>query len=505
MAAIAFALLAAATASVAASGSAPPPGNGGAGLPGPHGGAGLPSPHGTVLTIGGAATPRPISPGFLGLSLEYFAIPNYAGTNPSAVNPVFVQLVRNLAGGSPPVIRIGGDTTDESWWPTQGLSQPAGVNYDLSRGWMHITRSLATQLGARLILGINLEADSTAVAATEAKALLAGVGRRHVEALELGNEPELYGSFTWGSSGAPGRPKGYGFSAFQQDFAKIGDALPNVPLAGPAVGAAHWFRHIGAFLSAQRRVAITTVHRYPLQLCYIRPDKPEYPTVPNLLSAWSTRTLAGSVAAAVAASHARGVPVRVDEMNTISCGSVPDVAQSFTSAMWALDVLFRMASVGVDGVNIHTFPGATYELFTFSKAHGRWRATVAPEYYGLEMFAQAAPAGSRLLRVSESGLGGLPAWATRASDGTTRVVVMNTGSGARPITLRAARNKTSATLEFLQSDRRGVTLAGEGFGASTATGTPAGSHRAATVAATAGGYAFRVPAASAAMLTIPAA
>ncbi|MBV8998564.1 MAG: hypothetical protein JO304_05865 [Solirubrobacterales bacterium] len=503
MLAIALAFLAAPAASVSAGESAPPPGNGGAGLPGTHGGAGPPGPHGTVLAIGGPATPRPIAPGFLGLSLEYFSLPYYAGTNPRGVNPVFVQLIRNLAGSSPPVLRIGGDTTDESWWPAQGLSQPAGVNYALTAGWMQVTRSLATRLGARLILGVNLEADSTTIAATEAKALLAGVGRRHVEALELGNEPELYGRFTWGPSGAPGRPRAYGFSAFQQDFSKIADALPNVPLAGPAVGAPHWFRRISAFLSAHRRVTVTTVHRYPLQLCYVRPGEPDYPTVPHLLSTWSTRTLAGSVTAAVVASHARGLPVRVDEMNTVSCGSVPDVAQSFTSAMWALDVLFRMASVGVDGVNIHTFPGATYELFTFSQVHGRWRGTVAPEYYGLEMFAQAAPAGSRLLRVSESGASRLLAWATRARDGTTRVVVMNTSSIPHRISLRAAGNKATGTLELLQSDRQGVTLAGEGFGASTATGKPSGRHRAAKVAPTNGGYSFTVPAASAAMLTIP--
>ena len=63
-----------------------------------------PSPAATapVITVGGPATSRPIPPGFLGLSLEYFAIPSYAGTDPNAIDPVFVQLVRNLAGGQPP-------------------------------------------------------------------------------------------------------------------------------------------------------------------------------------------------------------------------------------------------------------------------------------------------------------------------------------------------------------------------------------------------------------------
>ena len=54
-----------------------------------------------VLAVGGPTTTQAIAPGFLGLSLEYWALPGYAGSNPSAVDPVFVQLIRNLAGWLP--------------------------------------------------------------------------------------------------------------------------------------------------------------------------------------------------------------------------------------------------------------------------------------------------------------------------------------------------------------------------------------------------------------------
>ena len=50
-----------------------------------------------LVTIGAPATTGTIPPGFLGLSLEYFAIEPYAGTNPSSIDPVFVQLIRNLS------------------------------------------------------------------------------------------------------------------------------------------------------------------------------------------------------------------------------------------------------------------------------------------------------------------------------------------------------------------------------------------------------------------------
>jgi hypothetical protein len=460
-----------------------------------------------VLTIGGPVASQAVAPGFLGLSLEYWAIPAYAGSDPSAIDAVFVQLIRNLAGGHPPALRIGGVTTDNSWWPAPGLGRPAGVTYSLTRRWIGVTRALASRLGARLILGINFEDDNSAVAAAEAKAILAGIGRRRVEALELGNEPELYGIFKWGVSGALGRPHGYDFAAFDQDFTRVAHALPNVPLAGPTNGADSWFRYLGRFLSDQPRVAVATLHRYPLQLCFVSPGQPNYPTIANLLAPNASRSLAASVAAAVRAAHAHRVSLRIDEMNTISCGDVPGVAQSFASALWALDVMFQMARVGVDGVNIHTFPGVGTSLFSFQRVRGRWRGVVEPEYYGLEMFAQAAPAGSRLLRVSPTGAPQLKAWATRAPDHTIRVVAINEGARTQVVAVRATGMKAIGTIERLQAPsiraRRDVTLAGQSFGANTATGLPAGPRRTRAVAPTAGDYVFRVPAGSAAMLTLP--
>jgi hypothetical protein len=138
-----------------------------------------------TITVQAGESERQVPAGFVGLSLEYPAVEGYAGTNPSALDPVFLQLVRNLVPGQAPVLRIGGDSTDRAWWPAPGLARPRGVTYAITKRWLQVTRALARALRARLVLGLNLEADSPALTTAEAGALLQGIGGGSVRALEL--------------------------------------------------------------------------------------------------------------------------------------------------------------------------------------------------------------------------------------------------------------------------------------------------------------------------------
>jgi hypothetical protein len=472
-----------------------------------------PTPAGSALslTVTGTPTGRAIPSGFLGLSLEYPAVEAYAGTNPNAVNPVFEQLIRNLTPGQAPNLRIGGDTTDWTWWPLPGVAKPPGIRYSLGNAWAGVTAALAHTLGAQLILGINLELNSQTDAATEARALVAGIGQGSIEALELGNEPELYGSFTWYKTASGrhvrGRRAGYDFSTYLPNFTQIAGGLPELPIAGPATGAPKWIPQLGRFLAAEPRVRVATIHRYPLQMCYFPAASPQYPSVAHILAPAASRGLADSVAPLVRAAHSRHVALRIDEMNTVSCGGAPGVSNAFASALWALDAVFQMARVGVDGVNIHTYPHAPYELFTFTHADGKWSGSVAPEYYGLLMFAKAAPAGSHLLSTS-GGLGNVREWATRAPDGTDHVVLINDYTAQpRTVDVRIAGAHGEATLERLRAPGihalTGVTIGGQSFGTTTDTGLLTGPSAVASVKPSNGGYVVRLPPASAAMLTLP--
>jgi len=453
----------------------------------------------------------PIQPGFVGLSMEYSAVPSYAGTAPRAPNPVFGQLIRDLAPGQSPVLRIGGNSTDHTWWPVAHVPRPPGVSYRLSQQWLADTRALAHRLDARLILGVDLEANDSALAAAEAHMLISGIGRRYVKALEIGNEPELYWKFPWyhTHSGRPvaGRRRSYSFAAFTRQFSQTRALLGTVPLAGPAVGAYDWLNHLRRFLTAEPTLGLVTFHRYPLNRCFTGPGSPLYPSVSSLLSPLASRGLAQGIGPYAAIAHSDRVAFRVDEMNSVACGGKAGVSNTFAAALWALDALFAMARAGADGVNFHTFPSARYALFTFQHGPGGWTGTVRPEYYGLLMFVRAAPPSSRLLRVSATGSDAVRAWATQSADGRIRLVLINADvtHGHLVSILRPSR-ATAASVERLQAPSArataGVTLAGQSIDVDTRTGALRGAVRSDPTTARGDRYELMLPPASAALVTI---
>ncbi|HEY5316777.1 MAG TPA: glycosyl hydrolase family 79 C-terminal domain-containing protein, partial [Solirubrobacteraceae bacterium] len=374
---------------------------------------------------------------------------------------------------------------------------------------------------ARLILGVGLEANQPRIAAVEARRLVSGVGRRYIAAFEIGNEPELYPVVPWYRRlhGAPipwyshlgtpvyARRRGYGPDAFYAEFSRTLRALPPLPVAGPATGLIPWLEGISRFLAPASRVRIVTWHAYGLNQCVTTPSSPQYPSVPNLLSPLASRGVVNGISPYVALAHDVGATFRIDEMNSVTCNGRLGVSNTFASALWVMDALFAIAADGVDGADIHTYPDAANGLFDFDRASGQWQAIVHPLYYGVMMFAQAAPAGSRLLRISSGPQDQVRAWATLAPDHRIRVLLINDSLRRSALALVQARGAAHpASIERLRASSAyatgGVTLGGESFGARTGTGElPPPEPQALTPRS--GAYAVSLPAASAALLTLP--
>ncbi len=443
--------------------------------------------------------------GYVGVSIEFNALHAYTGRGP--VNPILVGLLRALAPGQSPVIRIGGNSADRTWWPVRNTIPPSGVHYTLTPDWLAGAHALAAALNARMIPGVNLAADRPALAGAEARALVQGIGRRYIDSIEIGNEPDVYSMFPW-FSGRKGlsyyaRPRDYNAALFAQDFNRWATFMPNLPLAGPAYAELTWLDSLSQFIGSEPRLHEVTVHRYPLRACITDPIAPGFPTIPALLSDNSSYAMAQSLAPYVQVAHDAGRPFRVGEMNSAACTGRRGVSNTFAASLWVLDTLFNFAQIGVDGVNVHTLPGAPYELFSFTDTHG-WRAFVHPEYYGMLMFAQAFPPGAQLLPVSAPS-GPVKVWATRSPTGRVRIVLINKSTSTpASVSLSVPDAGGRASLEWLRapnaSSVAGVTLGGRSFGTSARSGT-LGSMKTTPITASGGAYSITVPAASAVMLT----
>ncbi len=461
---------------------------------------------------------RRIQAGFLGLSIEFQAIRSYTGNDAGHVNPVLVQLIKNLSPGQAPALRIGGDSTDMAWVPIRGVHPPAVVSYGLTPSWLATTAALARTLGARMTLGINLAANRRALAAAEARAYVSSFGRSAIAALEIGNEPNVYGKialFPTHSGHVKARSSRYDYPTFVRQFRRLAAALPaGLSLMGPALAAGpipdsgSWIDSMPGFLKRDRRVVALTVHRYPLRNCFVPPSNPQYPTISHLLASYATTGLVDSLKRWVAIAHAHRRALRVDELNSVACRGKTGVSDTFTSSLWMLNALFGLVRLGVDGVNVHTLPRSAYELFRFSRSDGRWRAFVTPVYYGMQMFAQATPPGSRLLPVSWGrGHAGVSIWATGAPDGRIRMVVINESrTRSQNVELQPPSSSlAAATVERLRAPavtaRQGVTLGGQTYGSQTETGLLGPLHATSLRARANGTYWVAVPRASAAMVT----
>ena len=390
------------------------------------------------------------------MSIEYSALSHYTGEDPAAVNPVFEQLLATSPPATPRCVRIGGNSSDSTWWPVPGMTKPKGINYTLTRRWLALARALATDTGAKLILGVDLALGGPPLAATEARALLHGVGTRHVQALEIGNEPKRYALFPWYRNAAGKlvyiRPRDYGFTDFSRRLRPRGRGH-----AGRgATRRAHLRRHdldVGPAHVPDPGAPGAHRHRPHLSaqpLLDAARASPEYPTMPRLLSTFSSRHLVAGLPRYIALAHRSGDVFRVDEMQSVACGGKVGIRTPSRLALWAMDTLFSMARA---------------RRRRRQPAHlrqGRLRAVSLPPHrrrVGRHPVARVLRAGHvrarRAGRVAAAGAAPQRQprhadWATRGRDGTVRVLLINDSlTRGHTVSLRsrsAARRRSPASV-----------------------------------------------------------
>jgi Glycosyl hydrolase family 79 C-terminal beta domain len=468
---------------------------------------------------------------FSGFSFEYGDLKNFTGQQVTGLNPIFTQLLKNVGAykNGWPIVRLGGHSTDGAWWNPTLRSRPLGVKIDITNDTLDSLAGSTATIGSRFILGLNMGQNNPALAKEFAQAALAGLPSGKVDLFEVGNEPDIFASQPYYSNLATGqtvfiRPAGYSFAKYLGEFDTFATALqgisPHVPLGGPVftTSAYGWMQYLPSFLAAQApRLKAVTYHRYPLSACsWSTPGSSTDPTITNLLADKSAQGLAQAMAPFVTQTSGYGKPLRITEINSVSCGGKVGVSNSFASALWATDVMFSLAQVGVRGVNFHSATGAAYTPFRFSNQNIRtgntwgwgpvFTATVNPLYYGILLFNQATANSARLLPVNTTTQGNIRVWATLDAQQVVRVVVLNKDSALRgKVRIQLSSSRSPGVLTRLRAPSvnatDGVTLAGQTFDG-TVDGLPLGPYTSEQVMPQNGSYTLDLPPASAALLTL---
>jgi hypothetical protein len=468
-------------------------------------------------TVAGAPVPR----SFAGFSMEYWAAQSYlGGTRP---NPIFARLMATLAAGGngSPTIRIGGNSTDETWWNPVGAPRPPGVATDVTPAWLAVLRQWTALTRTPMMLGLNLALHDPANAAAYAQAAYGAVRPGLLAAFELGNEPDLYTqprTFRVGSrviARGQRRPTAYAYPDYrtelQAERAAVEAAAPGAPLSAGGFASAAWEDNIDDVLSlpGPRPIGFSA-HTYAMHTCDRNPHRKKVSFAKALLgpSALAPPVARMAQLAAVASTH--GSTFRVSEMNSANCGGVHGASDALASALWGTDVMFALADAGVRGVNFHTFTGAFYAPVDFGLHKGHFAGFVKPLFYAMLLFNRATPHGSRLLAVGpNSATASLKTWGTVDTAGTRRVVVVNKSPvKTRRLVLRVpgggARAKVERLLGPSITATSGITFGGRSYGDATSDGKLRGKVRIERVPRRSGAFRIDVPPASAALMTVRA-
>jgi hypothetical protein len=388
-----------------------------------------PPPPSVTVALDTAHPAPPVPQDFLGLSFEMSSLPQIARYGSRGD---FVAMLRSLGSG---VLRFGGVSADTRIaWTDARTPRPGWASGVVDAEDLRQLAAVAAQSGWHVVLTLGIVHFDPQAAGREAAAARAALGP-WLEAFEFGNEPNSYALHGM-------REEPWGLEQYNAQLseyrARVEAAAPGVPLWGPDVSGSSAFETWGPGEVVDQRPSTLTGHHYPLGCAQRKP----VPSVTSLLSSPIWRREVGSVRRYVSLSQSAGLPFRMDETNSVSCGGVAGISNTFASALWAAGYLPKLMGSGAAGVNMH---GNVANCKGYSPvcapgpqelSSGELRAQ--PEWYSLLIAAQLVgtqplPTAVKLRRSTAN----VHAFGFAAADGSLRVVIVDDSPpGAAPVLVR---------------------------------------------------------------------
>ncbi len=410
-----------------------------------------------------------------------------------------MTLLRSLGPG---VLRFGGISADTRVaWTDAQTPKPAWASSTLDAGELQALRALAVRSGWRVLLTLNLAHYDPLVAARETAAAQSALGP-WLAGVEVGNEPDAYAQH--GFRSLPWTPKEFAGQVVSYRRA-IRALAPNVPIAGPDASGSASFSKWAPPLAREVRTSVLTGHHYALG-CHEVPA----PSIERLLSFRVQELESRSLARFMRFSKHRGIRFRLDEANSVSCGGVAEISDTFASALWATAYISKVMAAGVSGINLH---GNLARCSGYSPLCAETPAQLArgelvarPVWYALLLARSLV--GDRPLRTTVLAPQGpnLTVEALRARGGALQFVIVNrdpSTAGPATMSLHVGRHYRSGEALALTARALGATsgvrLAGRSVAADGSWSVPAPLQ---PIPVRAGVLQITIPPSSAALLTV---
>jgi hypothetical protein len=403
---------------------------------------------GVSVTVHSQPLGNPLPADLLGLSLETYSLSRdeFAHTD---------LAVYMRALGRTGILRIGGNSLDQTFWTSTGEQPPSWSKGTVTPAALSALAQAISGTGWRVILGVNLRHTDPARAADEARYARRILGPALL-AIEIGNEPDAY----YASEAAY-------FAEFERYARAIRAAAPGVGLAGPdaARDDPRWVSGFARRVLAHPDITMLTYHAYPLSVC-----SGQHPTIAELLSAAATRSEEAAANSVVAAGRLDRVPGVIDETNSAVCWGAQGVSNVYASALWLLDYSMLLAQHGVSSVDFQGRIAGCKPYIPLCTAKGSSRLIARPEFYGLLALKQVG--AGRFLALSDSDPARLRAYAVQTGPGQLSIVLDDIGA-ATTVTVRlpyAANRRGRQTVLATSSPQgmsatSGITLGGGEIGA----------------------------------------
>jgi hypothetical protein len=420
----------------------------------PSAGNPQPAPSGPLTSASLSVSPTTsgaIGPAFAGLSYEKSSLTEspylFTGSNSNLIG-LFQRL-----GNS--VLRIGGNSVDENVWTPNGAGQTAG---QVAPADIDALAAFVKATGWQCLYGINLggagpspytkgsltAATTPALAAAEA-AYAANAFGSSLLGIEIGNEPDLYGSTyysgtTWNLTTLE--------SLWAEFRAAIVAQTPGINVTGPAdaTNESSWTTPFGQW-ATKSNISLLTQHYYRAN-GQLATSTAAYLVTPD-------PTLVTDLSVLSSGAKSIGVPYRMGECNSYYNGGAPGVSDAYCSALWVIDFLFDCALGGAAGANFHG--GGNGSGYTPIADSGGAVVAARPEFYGMLFFTLAGQ--GTLYSTNLSGIGSLnvTAYAVKTTSGLNLVIVNKDSTQNLQLTAQLPQTMNSAALLELTQLSSGAT------------------------------------------------